>query len=134
LVANSRAARLEGELTALRSHAERIDLEALHLSGEFAEQNLGTTVDSAGSITVRVVVTQFMFVPRCVAVPRVGAPCDWPHRTSSMAPSCGRDVRHPLEARQRCDRKRMRSSASAEVAVCFAQQPTIFALAIMTAP
>jgi hypothetical protein len=52
---------------------ERIDPKALHLSGEFAEQNLGTTVDSAGSITVRVVATQFMFVPRCVTVPTVNS-------------------------------------------------------------
>ena len=52
------------------SNVERIDPKALHLSGEFAEQNLGTTVDSGGGVTVRVVATQFMFVPRCIAVPQ----------------------------------------------------------------
>jgi cytochrome c oxidase subunit 2 len=52
------------------SNVERIDPKTLHLSGEFAEQNLGTTVDSAGGVTVRVVATQFMFVPRCIAVPQ----------------------------------------------------------------
>ena len=42
----------------------------MHLSGEFAEQNLGTTVAADGSVTVRVIATQFMFVPHCIAVPR----------------------------------------------------------------
>jgi len=51
------------------SNVERIDPKTLHLSGEFAEQNLGTTVGSDGSVTVRAIATQFMFVPRCLAVP-----------------------------------------------------------------
>src|SRR5262249_42158837 len=51
------------------SNVERIDPKTLHLSGEFAEQNLGTTVGSDGSVTVRVIATQFMFVPRCIAGP-----------------------------------------------------------------
>lgn len=52
------------------SNVERIDPKTLHLSGEFAEHNLGTTVAPDGSVTVRVIATQFMFVPRCIAVPR----------------------------------------------------------------
>jgi len=52
------------------SNVERIDPKVLHLSGEFAEQNLGTTVGTDGGVTVRVIATQFMFVPRCIAVPR----------------------------------------------------------------
>ena len=52
------------------SNVERIDPKTLHLSGEFAEQNLGTTVAADGGVTVRVIATQFMFVPRCVAVPQ----------------------------------------------------------------
>jgi cytochrome c oxidase subunit II len=52
------------------SNVERIDPKTLHLSGEFAEQNLGTTVGADGGVTVRVIATQFMFVPRCIAVPR----------------------------------------------------------------
>jgi cytochrome c oxidase subunit 2 len=51
------------------SNVERIDPKTLHLSGEFAEQNLGTMVGSDGSVTVRVIATQFMFVPRCIQVP-----------------------------------------------------------------
>src|SRR5437588_8196238 len=52
------------------SNVERIDPKTLHLSGEFAEHNLGTTVGVDGRVTVRVIATQFMFVPRCLAVPR----------------------------------------------------------------
>ena len=52
------------------SNVERIDPKTLHLSGEFAEQNLGTTVGPDGHATVRIIATQFMFVPRCIAVPR----------------------------------------------------------------
>jgi cytochrome c oxidase subunit II len=51
------------------SNVERIDPKTLHLSGEFAEHNLGTSVGSDGSVTVRVIATQFMFVPSCIAVP-----------------------------------------------------------------
>ena len=52
------------------SNVESIDPKTLHLSGEFAEQNLGTTVAPDGTATVRIIATQFMFVPRCIAVPR----------------------------------------------------------------
>lgn len=52
------------------SNVERIDPKALHLSGEFAEHNLGTTVAPDGSVTTRVVATQFMFIPGCIAVPQ----------------------------------------------------------------
>src|SRR5688572_17150410 len=51
------------------SNVERIDPKTLHLSGEFAEHNLGTTVASDGTVIVRAIATQFMFVPQCIAVP-----------------------------------------------------------------
>src|SRR5262250_3917726 len=51
------------------SNVERIDPKTLHLSGEFAEHNLGTTVGGDGTVTVRAIATQFMFLPRCIAVP-----------------------------------------------------------------
>jgi cytochrome c oxidase subunit 2 len=51
------------------SNVERIDPKTLHLSGEFAEQNLGTTVAANGNVVVRAIATQFMFVPHCIAVP-----------------------------------------------------------------
>lgn len=52
------------------SNIERIDPKTLHLSGEFTEANLGTRVDEGGRVTVRIVATQFLFVPECVVVPR----------------------------------------------------------------
>lgn len=51
------------------SNVERIDPKALHLNGEFAEHNLGTTVAPDGAVTARIVATQFAFVPRCIALP-----------------------------------------------------------------
>jgi len=51
------------------SNVERIDPKTLHLAGEFAEHNLGTAVASDGSVIVRAIATQFMFLPRCIAVP-----------------------------------------------------------------
>ena len=51
------------------SNVERIDPTTLHVSGEFVESNLGTVQNADGSITARIVATQFTFVPRCVAVP-----------------------------------------------------------------
>jgi len=51
------------------SNVERIDPKTLHLSGEFAEQNLGTSAAADGSVTVRAIATQFMFLPSCIVVP-----------------------------------------------------------------
>ena len=51
------------------SNVERIDPKTLHLAGEFAEHNLGTAVASDGSVIVRAIATQFMFLPPCIAVP-----------------------------------------------------------------
>jgi cytochrome c oxidase subunit II len=50
------------------SNLERIDPKTLHLTGEFTETNLGTRLED-GQVVVRVVATQFVFVPRCVVVP-----------------------------------------------------------------
>jgi cytochrome c oxidase subunit 2 len=55
------------------SNIETVDPATLHLKGEFIEGNLGTTVADDGTITVRIVATQFTFVPRCAPVP-VGQP------------------------------------------------------------
>jgi cytochrome c oxidase subunit 2 len=52
------------------SNVERIDPKKLHLSGEFAEHNLGTTVAADGSVVTRVIATQFMFSPHCIPVPQ----------------------------------------------------------------
>jgi cytochrome c oxidase subunit II len=51
------------------SNVETIDPTTLHVSGEFVEANLGAIQNADGSITARIVATQFAFIPQCVAVP-----------------------------------------------------------------
>ncbi len=51
-------------------HVETIDSTTLSKSKEFAESNLGTSVNPDGSVTVRVIAAQFEFVPRCIPVPQ----------------------------------------------------------------
>ena len=49
------------------------DTTTLHLQGEFVESNLGTAEGPAGSLTVRMIAQQFVFVPQCIVVP-MGVP------------------------------------------------------------
>ena len=51
------------------SNVETVDPKTLHLTGEFTEGNLGTSVDASGQITARVVATQFAFQPQCILLP-----------------------------------------------------------------
>jgi cytochrome c oxidase subunit 2 len=51
------------------SNIERVNPQDLHLSAEFTEANLGTSVGPDGRITARIVATQFAFVPSCVVLP-----------------------------------------------------------------
>jgi cytochrome c oxidase subunit 2 len=52
---------------------EVLDPATLHLRGEFVESNLGAAEGPSGSLTVRMIAQQFVFVPQCVEVP-VGVP------------------------------------------------------------
>jgi cytochrome c oxidase subunit 2 len=47
----------------------KVDPLALHLSGEFVENNLGTQQNADGSVTVRMIAQQYLFVPHCILVP-----------------------------------------------------------------
>ncbi len=47
----------------------RVDPLTLHLAGEFVENNLGATQNPDGSVTVRMIAEQYLFIPHCVAVP-----------------------------------------------------------------
>lgn len=49
--------------------SRHVDPLALHLQGEFVENNLGTQLDPDGSVTVRMIAQQYLFVPHCVLVP-----------------------------------------------------------------
>lgn len=51
------------------SRVETIRPESLHVSGEFVESNLGSTLERDGSVTVRIVAQQYSFTPQCVLVP-----------------------------------------------------------------
>lgn len=51
------------------SDVETINPATLHLHGEFVESNLGSAVEPDGSITVRMIAEQYMFVPHCAVVP-----------------------------------------------------------------
>lgn len=46
-----------------------VDPLSLHLSGEFVENNLGTQQDPDGSVTVRMIAEQYLFIPHCILVP-----------------------------------------------------------------
>ena len=51
------------------SDVETINPSTLHLQGEFVESNLGSAVEPDGSVTVRLIAQQYMFVPHCAVVP-----------------------------------------------------------------
>lgn len=51
------------------SNVEAIDSTRLHLSQEFAEDNLGVTKNPDGSVTVRMVAGRYGFYPQHVEVP-----------------------------------------------------------------
>jgi cytochrome c oxidase subunit II len=52
------------------------DPATLHLRGEFVESNLGAATDPSGSLIVRMIAQQYVFVPQCVVVP-AGVPVDF---------------------------------------------------------
>lgn len=51
------------------SNVETIDSARLHLSEEFAEDNLGVQTDADGSVTVRLVAGRYGFYPKNVVLP-----------------------------------------------------------------
>jgi cytochrome c oxidase subunit 2 len=51
------------------SRVETVDVNTLHIKGEFVESNLGTAVGADGKVTVRLVAQQYSFVPQCIVVP-----------------------------------------------------------------
>ena len=51
------------------SRVETIDPRKLHISGEFVEDNLGTTMGADGKVIVRMIAQQYSFAPQCLVVP-----------------------------------------------------------------
>lgn len=48
---------------------ETTDPTRLHLAGEFVESNLGSVLESNGTVTVRAIGQQYSFTPACILVP-----------------------------------------------------------------
>jgi len=57
------------EATLPQAQLQTVNPRTLHLHGEFIESNLGSAVDSDGSVTVRLVAQQYSFTPECILVP-----------------------------------------------------------------
>lgn len=57
------------QATMPQGHVETADPKTLHLSGEFVESNLGSSVEADGSVTVRAIGQQYSFTPQCIVVP-----------------------------------------------------------------
>lgn len=51
------------------SRVEAVDVKTLHISGEFVESNLGSSVEKDGRIIVRLIAQQYSFTPQCLVVP-----------------------------------------------------------------
>ena len=51
------------------SRVETIDVRTLHITGEFVESNLGTSIGADGKVTVRLIAQQYSFEPQCIVVP-----------------------------------------------------------------
>jgi cytochrome c oxidase subunit 2 len=51
------------------SRVETVDPRTLHISGEFVEGNLGTSIGPDGKVVVRLVAQQYSFQPPCLLVP-----------------------------------------------------------------
>lgn len=48
---------------------ETANPQTVHISGEFIESNLGSALESDGSVTLRALGQQFSFTPQCMVVP-----------------------------------------------------------------
>ena len=57
------------QATMPQGRVETSDPKTLHLSGEFVESNLGSTLEADGSVTVRAIGQQYSFTPQCIVVP-----------------------------------------------------------------
>ena len=51
------------------SRVETVDVNTVHLKGEFVESNLGTVLQPDGRVLVRLIAQQYSFVPQCIVVP-----------------------------------------------------------------
>jgi len=69
LIPASRYYQIDLPLLQFLRGSRHVDPFSLHLSGEFVENNLGTEQDPDGSVTVRMIAQQYLFIPHCILVP-----------------------------------------------------------------
>lgn len=69
LIPATRYYQIDEPLFRLLRNSHEIDPLALQLAGEFVENNLGTEQNPDGSVTVRMIAEQYLFIPHCVLVP-----------------------------------------------------------------
>lgn len=69
LIPATRYYQIDVPLLWLLRGSHRVDPLSLHLAGEFVENNLGTEQDPDGSVTVRMIAQQYLFIPHCILVP-----------------------------------------------------------------
>lgn len=69
LIPATRYYQIDEPLMRLLKSPRAVDPLSLHLAGEFVESNLGTEQGSDGSVTVRMIAQQYLFVPHCILVP-----------------------------------------------------------------
>jgi len=69
LIPATRYYQIDEPLLRMFRDSREVDPLALHLSGEFVENNLGTEQNADGSVTVRMIAQQYLFIPHCVIVP-----------------------------------------------------------------
>lgn len=73
LIPATRYYQIDVPLLRLLRGSHHVDPLSLHLTGEFVENNLGTEQNPDGSVTVRMIAQQYLFIPHCILVP-AGAP------------------------------------------------------------
>jgi cytochrome c oxidase subunit II len=69
LIPATRYYEIDVPLLRFLSGSHHVDPLQLHLAGEFMENNLGTEQETDGSVTVRMIAQQYLFIPHCILVP-----------------------------------------------------------------
>jgi cytochrome c oxidase subunit 2 len=69
LIPLTRYHQIDAPLLRFLKGSRHVDPLSLHLAGEFTEDNLGTQSEPDGSVTVRMIAQQYLFIPHCILVP-----------------------------------------------------------------
>jgi cytochrome c oxidase subunit II len=69
LIPATRYYQIDEPLLRLLRGSHHVNPLSLHLAGEFVENKLGTEQNPDGSVTVRMIAQQYIFIPHCIFVP-----------------------------------------------------------------